>query len=266
MKNVLKKELIAELFSVSGKTVLVTGAGGIGEAVACAFAKNRAVVYVADYSEQQLKNTAAVADKAGVGVRTIVLDVCDTESVHSCFATILNERDKLDVVIHTAGICWNAPAIDFDEGAIRAMLDVNLLGTIKVNQEAARIMKEQGGGKIVNFGSIAGLMNHVFNSMPYEASKAAVHQVTRSFAAEMAEYNINVNCIAPAWVNTPMSAGRNPEYYKSIRKVVPFGRMCEPEELFGAVFFLASDASCFVTGQTIAVDGGWSISKAFTTA
>ncbi|MBF0528928.1 MAG: SDR family oxidoreductase, partial [Deltaproteobacteria bacterium] len=122
----------------------------------------------------------------------------------------------------------------------------------------------QKKGKIINIGSIAGLMAHTMRSMPYAASKAGVHQVTRTFAAELAEHGVNVNSIAPTWVNTPMVQGKDPSYYENIYKMTPFGRMLEPIELVGAAIFLASDASSFVTGQVINVDGGWSCSKALT--
>jgi len=122
-------------------------------------------------------------------------------------------------------------------------------------------MIKQGYGKIINIGSIGGHIAHTLASMPYGASKAGVHQVTRSFSAELAEYGINVNAIAPAWVDTPMIAGKEKSYYEKVNRNTPFGRMVDPDELVGTAIFLATNASNFVTGQTIFVDGGWSTSK-----
>lgn len=252
-----------ELFSVQGKNVLVTGSGGLGSTIALAFAKSGARVFVADCLENKLQEVQDAAEKGNLQICMLSMDVSDKASVEDCFKTLLEKAKSLDVVVHTAGMGKNEAATECEEADIRRVLDVNLVGTILVNQQAARIMKAQGYGKIVNLGSIAGIMAHTLRSMPYAASKAGVHQVTRSFAAEMAPYGVNVNCVAPTWINTPLIARKDEAYYDNIRKSVPFQRMGEPEEILGAVFFLSTDASHFVTGQVLLVDGGWSVTKAF---
>lgn len=261
MKRVIASYFVDELFTVKGKVVLVTGSGGIGTVVSIALARNGARVYLADLNADNLKEAEEKALVEKVALQTLLLDVTEQKSVEACFHEIIEREKKLDVLINTAGIGKSEKAYDFKEEDIRRILDVNLMGTIFTNQQAAKIMKVQGEGKIINLGSIGGVMAHTLCSMPYAASKAGVHQITRTFAAEMAEYGVNVNCIAPTWVNTPLISGKDPSYYENIRRSVPFGRVCEPEELLGAVFFLASDASNFVTGQTLLVDGGWSATK-----
>lgn len=263
MKEILKPMGVQELFSVQGKIVLVSGSGGLGSTIAMAFARGGASVHVADCLENKLQDLETVAGKENLHISTLSMDVSDKASVEACFKTLLEKTKRLDVVVHTAGMGKNEVATDCEEMDIRRTIDVNLIGTILVNQQAARIMKEQRYGKIVNLGSIAGFMAHTLRSMPYAASKAGVHQVTRSFAAEMAQYGVNVNCVAPAWINTPLIAKKDEAYYENIRKSVPFQRMGEPEEILGAVFFLSTDASHFVTGQVLLVDGGWSVTKAF---
>lgn len=261
MKSVITSYFVEELFTVKEKVVLVTGSGGIGTVLSVAFAKNGAKVYLADLNEDNLKEAKEEALLSKAILQTLSVDVTERTSVEACFREVLEREKKLDVLIHTAGIGKSEKAFDFSESDIRRILDVNLVGTIFTNQQAAKIMKDQREGKIINLGSIGGVMAHTLLSMPYAASKAGVHQVTRAFAAEMADYGVNVNCIAPAWVNTPLIAGKDASYYENITRSVPFGRVCEPEELLGTVFFLASDASNFVTGQTILVDGGWSATK-----
>lgn len=263
MKSFLQPMGIDRLFSVQGKQVIVTGSGGLGSNIALAFAKAGAVVFATDLLEEKLRELEAVAEKENLGLCGLSMDVNDKSSIDACFAEVMRRGRRLDIVVHTAGMGKNEAATECEESDIRRVIDVNLVGTILVNQAAARIMKAQGYGKIVNLGSIAGVMAHTLRSMPYAASKAGVHQVTRSFAAEMAPYGVNVNCVAPAWINTPLIAKKDEAYYDNIRRSVPFGRMGEPEELLGAVFFLSSDASHFVTGQVLLVDGGWSVTKAF---
>jgi len=262
LKEITRSHIIEDLFSVRGKKVLITGSGGIGSVIAMAFAENGAVVYLADLLEEKLFEMRKTLLAQDIEITTLKMDVCDKTSVEKCFRHIVDKEKRLDILVHTAGIGKSNSATDFPEEDIRRIIDVNLIGTILTNQHAARIMEKQGFGKIVNLGSIGGVMAHTFRSLPYAASKAGVHQVTRTFAAEMAKHGINVNCIAPTWVNTPLIAGKDEDYYRNINHSVPFGRMCEPDELVGTVLFLSSDASNFLTGQMILVDGGWSATKA----
>ena len=128
-------------------------------------------------------------------------------------------------------------------------------------REVGKVMIRQGGGKIVNIGSIAGAFCHTYLSMPYECSKAAVHQFTRSLAVTWAKYNINVNCIAPTWVYTPMLEGFQGDTYQKIIQQHPAGRLAEVNDFLGLAIYLSTPASDYVTGQVIYVDGGWTSGK-----
>ena len=141
------------------------------------------------------------------------------------------------------------------------MIDVNVTGIILITQVVGKTMIANGGGHIIEIGSIGGLECHSYRSMPYEATKAAVHQLTKSFATAWAHYNINVNCIAPTWINTPLVDFAAGPVMEAVRKQHFFGRIAEVEDFLGAALFLASDASTYVTGHILTVDGGWSVSK-----
>ena len=140
-------------------------------------------------------------------------------------------------------------------------INLDLNAVYFMSKEVAKVMKAQGGGKIIEIGSIGGLECHSFRSMPYEATKAAIHQLTKSFATAWAHYNINVNCIAPTWINTPLVDFAAGDMRKAIIDQHFFGRIAETDDFLGAAIFLSSDASNYVTGHVLAVDGGWSVSK-----
>jgi NAD(P)-dependent dehydrogenase (short-subunit alcohol dehydrogenase family) len=255
---------IDEMFALKGQVTLISGIGGIGETLAECFAANGARLILTDINTSVLERVKTKLSKQAVAADTYFMNVTQKSSIQEVFDTVVGAYGRIDIVIITSGVAINDKAIDFCEADIDRILGINLKGTILCNQVAGKIMARQKGGKIINIGSIGGLMAHTLRSMPYAASKAGVHQVTRSFATELAQYGVNVNAIAPIWVNTQMTQGKDPSYYENIKKGTPFGRMCEPIELVGAAIFLATEASNFVTGQVIFVDGGWSISKALT--
>jgi 2-dehydro-3-deoxy-D-gluconate 5-dehydrogenase len=257
-----EKSNINEIFGLNDKVTLISGIGGIGEILAECFGTNGAKLVLTDINSNALLKVHEKLSTIGVAADTCCMDVSQKCNIQDVFNSVVAKHGHIDVVIVTSGVSINARAVDFNEEDIDRILNINLKGTIFCNQVAGKIMAAQKKGKIINIGSIAGHMAHTLQSMPYAASKAGVHQVTRTFATELAEYGVNVNSIAPTWVNTSMMKGRSASYYENISKVTPFGRMCEPIELVGAAIFLATEASNFVTGQVIFVDGGWSISKA----
>lgn len=263
MKRYVKFNNVDELFDLNGKVCLLTGTGGMGKVLAESFASKGAILALADINMEDAKQAKESIEKNGGQAEIYKLDVSNSENVNSVVNSVLKQFGRIDVLIHTAGITFNSEALEFEEKHLDKVLDINLKGTILMCQHVGRVMAKQKYGKIINIGSIGGSTNHLLDSMPYEASKAGVHQVTRALAAEFAKYGINVNAIAPTWVNTKMVAGKPQKYYDCVNMATPLGRFIEPEELIGAAVFLATDASNFVTGHILYVDGGWSISKAF---
>lgn len=257
MKKVKPYEDVDKLFDLKGKACLVVGLGGIGAVAAEAFAAKGAKVIVADIN---LDAANAVKDKItqnGGIAHAYTIDVTRKDSVQAVVDSTVKLFGRIDVLVNAAGVSAVGKAVDFDEKALERVLDINLKGTIFLSQCVGKVMASQKHGKIINLGSIGGERNHTTCTMPYSASKGGVHQVTRSFAGELAEFGVNVNAIAPSWVHTPMMDGREERVYEGIRNGIPFGRMLEPHELVGTVIFLASDASDFVTGITLPVDGGY---------
>ena len=261
MKPTVCLRKTAELFDLKNKITLVSGIGGIGASLALAFALNGATLIATDISEKTLRRLKDDLEAQGLTADLYTMDITRKSDIIDVVDKVVEKFGGLDVFINTSGIAMNQKAIEFKEEDIDRILDTNLKGTILGCQVAGQVMAGQGRGKIINIGSIGGHMTHTMGSMPYAASKAGVHQVTRTFAGELAKDGVNVNAIAPTWVNTPMMQGKNERYYQSISDHTPFGRMLEPEELIGAAIFLATEAANFITGQILFVDGGWSAAK-----
>lgn len=266
MKPIVKETDVGKLFCLADKVTIITGAGGLGEILALGFARAGATVVIMDVAADKCLATANALKEAGFASEYILTDVTKPESVNEAVDQVMKKYGRIDILIHTAGVTRNKDCLDFTQKDLDFILGVNLYGTIYMNQAVGRVMKEQRYGKIVDIGSIGGLMSHMDQSMPYEASKAAVHQIVRSFANELAPYNVNVNAIAPFWINTPMIAHQPKEYFDAVFALTSFARCLEPEELLGAAYYLASDASNFVTGQVLAVDGGYSTVKSMHSA
>lgn len=262
MKTTVSFQKTEKLFDLRNRITLISSVGGIGSTIASAFAKNGARLIATDINEKKVQQLKTDLSDQGYTAEIYTMDITKKSEINAVVNNVVEKFGGIDVFINTAGIAMNQKAIEFKEEDIDRILDINLKGTILGCQVVGKVMVKQGRGKIINIGSIGGHMTHTLRSMPYAASKAAVHQVTRSFAGELAKDGINVNTIAPTWVNTPMMKGKSKSYYESISNNTPFGRMLEPEELIGAAIFLATDASNFITGQTLFVDGGWSIAKA----
>jgi NAD(P)-dependent dehydrogenase (short-subunit alcohol dehydrogenase family) len=258
--NLVKTE---ELFSVRDAAVLVTGAGGLGEFLAYGFAANGARVTLASRTPGKAAATARrIAAKGYPDCRALDFDQTSKQECEEVVARCLERYGRLDVLVNTAGVGQCFPPEDFPEAEMRRILDVNLTGAIFITQAAGKgAMIPQKSGRVIHIGSIAGVMTHTYESMVYESSKAAVHQMTRSFAVAWARYGINVNCIAPTWINTPMLADVPLSYYENVNAMHPLGRMAESGEFIGTALFLASPASAYITGQTLLVDGGWTAGR-----
>jgi NAD(P)-dependent dehydrogenase (short-subunit alcohol dehydrogenase family) len=249
------------LFSLDGTRALVTGThGGLGRAQALALGRAGAEIVATDLDADRAEQACGHLRAHGVRARPLALDVTSVDSVAAAFDD-LEQRDAVpDVVVNNAGVSLRNSALDATEAEFDLTLAVNLRGTYFVAQRAARAMRARGGGRIVNLASIGGLVVDGERSSVYDASKAAVVQLTKNLAYEWGRYGIRVNAIAPGYMRTEMTADLMPTRDAEdelVARHIPLGRVGEPEDLAGAVLFLASAASAYVTGHTLTVDGGW---------
>ena len=244
--------------TLNGHTALVTGAnGGLGSHFAQTLAKAGAKVAIAARRVESLRKVEEQIRSAGGQVRAIALDVTKRESVAQAFEQTAQALGPVTVVVNNAGISVTKPLLDHTDDDWNEVIGVNLTGAWRVAQEAARHMvKNQRGGSIVNIASILGL--RVSAQVPsYAASKAALIQLTKAMALELARYKIRVNALAPGYVATSM----NREFFgteagQALIKRIPQRRLGNPEELDAALLLLASDAGSFATGTVLAIDGG----------
>ncbi len=262
VKNIVHATKIEELFSIKDKVILISGTGGLGSCLAKGFLDNGANVVLADNAPGKAQSLKEIFAKQGLTqCDAYQMDQTQKQQIQEVVDDIVKKHGRIDVMFNTAALCWNEDTEDFNEDGIRTMIEVNLTSAILITQVVGKAMIAQKCGKIINIGSIGGLECHSFRSMPYEATKAAVHQLTKSFATAWAQYNINVNCIAPTWINTPLVSFAAGEVMEAVIDQHFFGRIAEVEDFLGAAIFLSSDASNYISGHVLAVDGAWSVSK-----
>jgi len=248
-------------FSLKNKVVLITGASrGIGEAVAVGLAQAGADLAIASRKLPDLERVAARITKTGRKCLPLAAHVGRTEEINNLVKKVVGEFGRIDILVNNAATNPTmAQALDVDERAWDSIMNLNLKGLFFLSQAVARVMKEKGGGKIINVSSIAGISPDLLPI--YSISKAAVIMATKVMAMQWAQYNIRANCIAPGLTKTKFSEAlwNNPDILKHAMALTPMGRVGEPEEMVGAILYLASDASSYVTGQVIAIDGGKTI-------
>lgn len=248
---------ISKLFDLSGKTAIVTGGStGLGEQMAMALAEAGAAVVITARKLERLESTAERLSKIGSKILGVKCDVGDEQEVKDMIETTLCHFGKIDIIVNNAGTAWAAPAIDFPLDKWEQVLRTNLTGVFLCCQAVGRVMIDQGGGKIINLASVGGVKGGLVPSSAYNASKAAVINFTRDLAVQWAKYNINVNAIAPGWFPTNMSDKLIKRESEAMLKTIPMGRFGGETDLKGTVIYLASAASDYVTGHTLAVDGG----------
>ena len=248
-------------FSLKGKVALITGASrGIGEAAAIGLADAGADVAIASRKVPDLEKVAERIRKTGRKCITVGAHVARLEEVQNLARKVKEEFGRIDILVNNAATNPSmASALEVDERAWDAIMNLNLKGLFFLSQAVARQMKDAGGGKIINVSSIAGIRPDLLPI--YSISKAAVIMATKVMAQQWAQYNIRVNAIAPGLTKTRFSEAlwKNPDILKLSMGKTPMARVAEPDEMVGAILYLASDASSYVTGQVIAIDGGSTI-------
>ena len=253
---------ISELLSLKGKVAVITGASsGLGVTFAEALAEVGADLVLAARRIEKLNEVAVQMQKLGVRVLPFQCDVSKQEEVQALVDATVKNFGKLDIIVNNAGVAAMGPSTEMPVEEWNKVVAVNLTGVFLCARTAAKQMIKQVSGKIINIASIYGAVGDVFPAAPYYATKGAVINLTRDLAVEWAPFKINVNAIAPGFFPSEMTEGifRESRYSEYIIKQTPLGRIGKPDDLKGAVIFLASSASDFITGQTIFIDGGWTI-------
>ncbi len=248
-------------FSLTGKVALITGSSrGIGRATALGFARAGAEVVVTSRKLPDLEEVAEEIRGLGRKSLAVAAHIGRMDELNTLVTKVKEEFGRIDILVNNAGTSPAAtPMLDLDERLWDAIMNLNLKGLVFLSQAVARVMKEHDGGKIINVASIDGLRPEPMPNGTYAISKAAVIMATKVMAVEWAQYNIRVNAVAPGNVHTRLGDSRFEViagYEEELVKRTPMKRIAEPDEMVGAMIYLASDASSFVTGETIVVDGG----------
>jgi len=252
---------VQDLFSLEGKAAIVTGGSvGLGEQMCMALAEAGAGVVV---SARRLDRCEATADKLrGLGVKAVPVkcDVSVPEDIDHMIEVAQKEFGRIDILVNNAGITWGSPIEDYPLDRWKKLLDVNITGTFNCCQKIGRIMIGQRYGKIVNIASVCsfvGIDPAAMNAIGYHVSKGALLSMTRDLAAKWSCYGVNINAIAPGWFPTQMTEFTLKEKGDILLRHIPAGRFGGEDELKGAVVYLSSAASNYVSGHVLCVDGGY---------
>lgn len=252
---------VLDKFDLTGRTAVVTGATrGLGHAFARALAEVGANLVLAGRDGNAAAEVEAELGQLGRRAITVLGDITDRQTVERLRNTAVAEFGAVDVLVNNAGTCIHRPALEVTPAQWREVMELNLDALWSCCQVFGAHMVERGRGSIVNIGSMSGqIVNRPQWQPAYNASKAAVHHLTRSLAAEWAPFGVRVNALAPGYMKTEMSPVDDPRFHRHWIEDTPQQRYATPDELGPAIVYLASDASSFVTGSVLVVDGGYTV-------
>ena len=253
---------VLDLFELDGRVALVTGGNrGIGRAIATAFAEAGASVALTSRDAARAEKAAAeIAQSTGRKCLGLALDVRDGAAVEAAFGRVMSELGGLDILVNNAGINIRESITDLKDESWHDIIETNLAGAMRCSRIAARQMKEKGWGRIINIGSILSFVG-IAQRAAYASSKAGLLGMTRAMALDLAPHGVTVNALCPGVFKTEINRPilNDPDYLKEFLKQIPLGAMGDPAQLVGAAVFLASEASSYVTGAALMVDGGWTV-------
>lgn len=252
-----------QLFDLTGRTAIVTGGGrGLGAQIAQGLAEAGANLVLCSRNVETCEETVTrIQQDTGVSCAAMACDVRNPEDVRRVVEQTAATFGRIDILVNNSGASWGAPAVDMPLEAWNKVMDINVTGTFLMSQAVGRVMIEQNGGKIINIASIAGLSGtdpKWLDAVGYSASKGAVIAFTRDLAVKWGKHNININAIAPGFFPTKMTREILHQGGEQILSLTPLGRLGSDSDLKGSAVFLASDASNYMTGAVLTVDGGMS--------
>ncbi|MFW6011953.1 MAG: glucose 1-dehydrogenase [Desulfosalsimonas sp.] len=252
-----------EFFDITGKVAVVTGASsGLGAVFAGGLAEAGASVVLAARRKDRIEELRQRLEADGREALSVQCDVANENDVDNLVSAAMERFGKIDILVNNAGVSNVAPAEEEKAEDFRRVIDINVTGTFLCLQKCGGVMLEAGSGSIINIASVMGLLGiGLVPQASYNTSKAGVINLTRETAAQWARRGVRVNAIAPGWFPSDMTSPmfEDERSTRFMRRNTPMGRAGDPEELLGPLLLLASDASSFITGQTIVVDGGWTI-------
>lgn len=249
---------MGELFDIKGKLAFVTGSSrGLGKSLALGLAEHGANLIIHGRDAEKLAETKAEIEALGVSCGVVSFDVTDKNAVREGIARLIEEFGTPDILVNNAGVQRRAPFNEFPPEDWDLVIATNLTSVFYVSQQISKAMEVRGSGKIINIGSVQSMLARQ-TIAPYSASKGGIAMLTRGMAADLARFNIQVNCISPGYFATEMNRNlwEDPEFNAWCVARTPARRWGKFEELVGTLIYLASDASSFVSGQNIFVDGG----------
>lgn len=255
---------IKEMFGLSGKVAIVTGGGrGIGEFISRGMAEAGASVVIASRKLENCQKVVGEIHKLGAKAMALKCDLQNEEDIGNLVDATIKEFKRIDILVNNSGWGWLAPTFEYPIDKWDRVMNINVRGPWILTQRVANLMKDRGGGKIIFISSIMGMRGASEKTQPavaYNASKGALIAMTMDLAVKWAPYNIYVNAIAPGSFKTEMTSYYDMEEYGEVRDMIlsaiPLGRQGEEDDIKGTAVFLASEASNFITGQIITVDGG----------